>query len=252
MLRELATVAVAAAGYTAGVLAPPPEPANDWGNPAISPSDPRSGANFVSLPHENGPRATYPGRIDAVPGAYLDERTGCRIARFGAAPWDEHHAHGPEWRRASRIALMRMGLPLDAANQALHMIDMGAVTDIVGMGGTGGTATVSRQRYLPVFSTTYMKDGQRVVCHDSRASFKDASQREYAALYVVGPYHVAVFQRCGNVSRLFVSPDAAEPGIDVVPAPGIGPDEVAHHVPEPGTLALVLVGLVGLFFRRKN
>lgn len=67
---------------------------------------------------------------------------------------------------------------------------------------------------------------------------------ERALLYCSQGECIVVPVVCQNVSRVTWTPHAA-PGVGVVP----GPQPVVYHVPEPGSLALVLAG-VALAVRR--
>ena len=198
-----------------------------------------------------GPADDYgrvlPGQTAIDLDAPVQQRTGCRIARFGMAPYNAKFDRGAEWQRTTRAALLRMGLPLDAANQAVQRLRDGWIDDTVGIGSRGAMATASRQIYLPVFSTTYRQDGVPVVCHDSRATFLNPNRLEAARLLVIptqqGTFHIAEILACGNVSRLI--PGDVPDGIQPLPL---------HTVPEPGTWGLMLLGLLAMvaFGKRRS
>lgn len=223
-MRPALPLLVGALAFAAGLAVQSREPANDFGQPVLS------------------------GLPEIVPNSLISQSFGCRIARLGQYPWDKYHARGDDWQRATRAALMSMGLPLDAANQVLHRIQMRAIDDLVTMSSEGAVSANRRDRYLPVMAMTYMKDGVRGVCFDTRL----VRGSETAALYVVGPYHVALFQICGNLARLIPVSNEVEV---VVPPRGPqdvpqGPLAVVHEVPEPASLWLVLAGIGAVFAAR--
>lgn len=207
---------------------------------------------------------------DSTP--HLQVRTGCRIAALGVAPWSAPGAaRRPTWERDTRRALAAMGVPAEHLTEAVTRIRSGRPDEVVGFGNLDGMSSTGA-RYLPAFSTTFMSGETPVVCHGSMLRFGNPHRREDALVYHVGGYRVAVFQACGNVSRILPAPPgwtpykpaeghalAVPPQIAPLPAlpgpataplpyhPGI-PSPVVRDVPEPGAVALFLAGLAALIF----
>lgn len=198
----------------------------------------------------------------------LQIRTGCKIAALGVAPWSVPR---PTWEIDTRRALAAMGVPAEQLTDAVARIRSGKPDEVVGFGNLDGLSSTGA-RYLPAFSTTFMSGETPVVCHGSMLRFVNPHRREDALVYHVGGYRVAVFQACGNVSRILPAPPgwtpykpaeghalAVPPQIAPLPAlpgpataplpyhPGI-PSPVVRDVPEPGAVALFLAGLAALIF----
>lgn len=196
--------------------------------------------------------------IDPAPSgsieAPVDVRSGCRIAVFGVAPWLRPGApKDAQWERRTHKALAAMGVPLDAAREAVKRMRAGASDDAIGMGNVEGVAMASGQYYLPVFSTTYSKNQRGTVCHDSQTRFASDHRVEYAVVYRIQhgdkTYHLGEFLACGNVSRFFPAP----PGNVMRNQLGGTPQsQLGNNVPEPGTWALLCAALAGLYFVRKR
>ena len=234
-------IAVAAAAV---VVTRTAEPKNDWG---------------VPMPANPPVLSVMPGPANLPAPLVLTANRPCKIARFGQSPWDKHNAQGAEWAAASIIAFERMGLPQDAAKQALEAIQAGRTTDTVAMGNTGGVAMHSRQTYAPVFATTGIPKGQRVVCLEASTAFRDPAQVEHGELYVIGPYHIWCPLICRNCGRVYPAPMAG-PVLEKMPAPesgfGVVPEVKpgqtwapgrVNTVPEPSSLWLVLIGIGAMF-----
>lgn len=190
----------------------------------------------------------------------LQIRTGCKIAALGVAPWSVPGLalQRPTWELDTRRALAAMGVPAEHLTDAVIRIRSGKPDEVVGFGNLDGLSSTGA-RYLPAFSTTFMSGETPVVCHGSMLRFVNPHRREDALVYHVGGYRVAVFQACGNVSRILPAPPgwtpytpkaAPLPGPATAPLPyhpGI-PSPVVRDVPEPGAVALFLAGLAALIF----
>lgn len=205
--------------------------------------------------------------IDPAPSgsieAPVDVRSGCRIVAFGVAPWLRPGApKDAQWERRTHKALAAMGVPMDAASEAIKRMRAGASDDAIGMGNVEGVAMASGQYYLPSFSTTYAKNGRGTVCRDSATRFASDHRAEYAVVYRIQhgdkTYHLGEFLACGNVSRFFPAPAGSgamalrwqdEGSAQGAPGrAGPAPGKAINHVPEPGTWALICAALVGIGF----
>jgi hypothetical protein len=186
--------------------------------------------------------------------------SGCRISRFGMNPYAAPKtARGAEWAIATKDIIMhKTGVSALEADRIVTMMKTGAADDVFEMGNLGGSS--GNQYFANTFDTTYMKNGQRYLCKDSRTNFANDEQKEYGRLYHTSTgISVGEFLRCGNVTILYPGP--AVPIVPVPPVDGEGPtgpqkapgfrQDTSNKVPEPSSLALVLLPLAFLLWKKK-
>lgn len=173
----------------------------------------------------------------------LEVRDNCRIKKFGVAPWRVGEKNA-EWEQHTRLALVAMGLPVDAIDKAILKL-RDKSDGAVGFGNKYGMPTNSKNYYLPAFETTYKKNNIYTVCHASSTDFKDNLQQEFATFYLVEhngiTYHIGEFLACGNVSRFFPAPNGWMPG-------NSNRGHIVGTVPEPSSFLLVVLGFLLMIF----
>lgn len=198
--------------------------------------------------------------VAPVPGAAkLDQHRGCKVGAFGASPWlRPGQPRGGEWVERTLAALRSMGMPQDAAVEAVARMRQGTDAQPLAMGNTHGVATVSGRLYLPVWSTTFSKGERYGVCTPTRTDFANDYRQEFGVVYVVRgadgrEWHVGEFLACGNVSLFTPALPgwAPWPGYPDGGGPGTG-GAGRHDTPEPGTWALALLALVALYLTKRT
>jgi hypothetical protein len=198
-----------------------PEPPDDYGTPVSQNSALAQADKQNSLPS-------------------VGSHEGCRIARFGLAPWaPPGTTWTPERRLATQAAFMHMGMPDSTAQRAVKAIEHDGPDDVIGMGNRGGIG-LGGNTYGPMFHTTFKSAAMgRVTCRYTRTAFASDARTADAAVWIVDGWHVAVFLVCGNVSVLY-------------PGPLLAPkNERVNQVPEPSTIWLMLSGLGFLIWRKR-
>jgi hypothetical protein len=203
--------------------------------------------------------------------------SGCSISRFGMNPYAAPKtARGAEWAIATKDIIMhKTGVSALEADRIVAMMRTGAADDVFEMGNLGGSS--GHQYFSNTFDTTYMKNGKRFLCKDTKTNFVNDDKKEYGRLYHTSTgISVGEFLRCGNVTILYPGPrvPAIVPPVEVpssggpggpysvppafprlVPGPVPTPTQpsvgVVNKVPEPGSLALVLLPLAFLLWKKK-
>lgn len=205
-----------------------------------------------------GPAVTYAVRqADKAPADYygapvkldtsasataplFDERTGCRISRFGVAPWRPNGAPRDErWADMTGRALRAAGLPEEAAAKAIVAMRTGKADETAGLGNDHGQAHTSGMYFRKGFDTTYRVGNHYTLCHDSATRFTDPSRQESTTIYRIPHggqvYFVGEFLTCGNVTRFYPAPPAALPPAAVAPPGAIGGPGAPYPLPPAGT-----------------
>ena len=187
------------------------------------------------------------GQPAAEQSAGVSVRSGCKIAHFGEYPWAPRTAAWTAERRSATVAaLVLMDIPLATAEKAAEAMEHTPPDKVLDVGNAGATERVPAWENRPAitynaFHTSFKSDASgRVVCRASRTAFKDEGQSEKANVWTIDGYVVGHFRVCQNVSRFFAGP-LLKPLTPTV-----------YTVPEPGSLALVLLGLGALALRRKS
>ncbi len=226
------------------------EPANDWGHVVEARTSPR-----------------------------LKVTERCQIAALGVAPWlTPGRPMGAVWEADTLAALAAMGVPEATARTLVQRIRSGNpdetadFSDYEGIGSTGN-------RYLPGVSMTYRSAGKPALCQYAELRLNNRHRPERAMVWHLDGYSIAVFAACGNVARVLLAPPGwapflppplpqleqnpgaplppPVPGPGIAPPPPVYPPGVAplpyyppprgtHDVPEPSSIALVLLALAAL------
>lgn len=177
----------------------------------------------------------------------VQEFAGCKLARFGTAPWAHRFEPWHENRiRASEQAFRLMGLPRSTAQAAVDLVRANRPTEFVLIGNQGGRS-LSGETFGRKFATSYRGTNGYAVCHDSSTNFRDSWQEETCVAWrLVGAdgteYWVGYCPACNNLARFF--PGEATPEVRRMVE--------VNEVPEPSSVWLVGLGLVGIIFSRRT
>lgn len=181
--------------------------------------------------------------VSAAAARHFDVRTGCRISRFGVAPWRfNRETKDATWGDMTYRALTAAGMPEPAALMAVTAMRTGKPDETLGMGDTYGQGHTSAMYFLPRYDSTYRTGNRYTACLDSGTRFGNDRQ-ESATVYRIGHegkvYFVGEFLACGNVTRFYPAPPAWLPPV-VTPVPGSLPlpySDIpplgAPHAPNP-------------------
>lgn len=211
-----------------------------------------------------GSMLQLPGTAGVAPpvenwGSVLDERPAttaptrlvkdlgkCTIPALGTHPWARAGEGWSAEREAASIeAFELMGLPNAVAVDATQRVRRNDPATVIFMSKAGGRS-VGSGAFQPVLHTSYRSEANgRVACLYSTFSFEheevcvawriEHNGRTYWPGYCV---------KCDNLSRFLPGPPPAQP------APPIAGE--VHYVPEPSSLWLVGLGLVGIIFSRRT